>query len=551
MVSLGMVTSGSTRVGRMLMRSIVLSVALANFCWLGPFCLAHAQKVPATKTNETATKVRKRRIYVESFNGPLGGQLEQVVRTELKKDPSNELISKEKLSRFRKELSKKSLSASEQAEFARRYAIAAFVTGQLSKQRREYVGHIEVHSGADSSITGSETWRSKHIDGALGEGRDRTKRLGLALMSAKAPPLELQYAGAQDDASMVDDTTPEELLNASGSTLIKEDLLHRDEIADDAYDLVDGESINVMFLAGVVNRTFQPQLEVYTRTRTTGDPSTVIREQRDYANPGVGVPELGLQAEIYPGKWLNLKALRYVGGVISYRHSVFTKSTGCAMRANYADPCPVDQKKDIGTSESEFFLGVKGRFNLGESKNRLLLSPQIGYGFYDFSFNVDDLKGTDFPSVIPPLFYEYLQIGMGVRYEVIHRYFWLGANFAYRMGLGLFQSSPDGNAIWGDQTDPATGIKLGIDMTSDAPYLFRGAYWYLGVDWFRFTTNFRGQSACVGPNNCSGYDDQNNPNHWEIFPQQTGSQGQIIGGPVDPTTDIYIRVQLGLGWRFQ
>jgi hypothetical protein len=115
----------------------------------------------------------------------------------------------------------------------------------------------------------------------------------------------------------------------------------------------------------------------------------------------------------------------------------------------------------------------------------------------------------------------------------------LGARFAYRVGLDV---GADARRIWGASTGRPSGLQVGAELRHEMTWLADGAFVAIGVEWFRFTTVFRGQTACRAGSECAEYE------LWEPWPET----GDIVDGGIrDPLDDDYLRLTLNIGWAYR
>ncbi len=67
----------------------------------------------------------------------------------------------------------------------------------------------------------------------------------------------------------------------------------------------------------------------------------------------------------------------------------------------------------------------------------------------------------------------------------------------------------------------------------------------VGIEFFRFTTKFRGQTDCatisVTGERCADYE------LWEPWPEV---DNQVVGGLLDPVEDNYLRLGLTIGYAY-
>jgi hypothetical protein len=85
-------------------------------------------------------------------------------------------------------------------------------------------------------------------------------------------------------------------------------------------------------------------------------------------------------------------------------------------------------------------------------------------------------------------------------------------------------------------------LQVGAELRHEMTWLADGAFLAIGVEWFRFTTVFRGQTACQSGSECAEYE------LWEPWPET----GDIVDGGIrDPLDDDYLRLTLNIGWAYR
>src|SRR4030095_603443 len=115
----------------------------------------------------------------------------------------------------------------------------------------------------------------------------------------------------------------------------------------------------------------------------------------------------------------------------------------------------------------------------------------------------------------------------------------------YRLG---FDVGSDAKRIWGVNTANFRGIDLGLKLKSEAPYLFKGAYFMVLAELFRFVTRFSGQTACRSEP--CGTTQTNTPDLWEPWPFE-GELANVTGGLKKPVHDNYLRLVAGFGFELK
>src|SRR5690606_8295853 len=127
---------------------------------------------------------------------------------------------------------------------------------------------------------------------------------------------------------------------------------------------------SLALLAGTLRRSMVANAQVSGDRR--GD-SGIIQEQRRYQSAGLGHMELGLGAELYPGAIADEQSVPWFGIIGSYRHSFFLTSFGCPNRADLSVACDPTERLEVKTTQSELYLGARGRFRIGDDNE----SPEL------------------------------------------------------------------------------------------------------------------------------------------------------------------------------
>ncbi|MGB0680504.1 MAG: hypothetical protein ACPGUV_12650 [Polyangiales bacterium] len=297
--------------------------------------------------------------------------------------------------------------------------------------------------------------------------------------------------------------------------------------------------------AGVQRRAMRTMATVFSRYRQPElDPADASTEDeaRSYESGGLGHGEIGVRAEIYPGAFGDEPPLPWLGLWGSYHTAVGLQSSG--------PPCTQDGCGDavvpIDTSQNEIQIGARARHRFGTHWRDPQLMADIGWGRFSFRLDPDDLAQVDRSTIVPPMVYRYVHLGARLRYGLVPTYLQAEAALGARIGLGVGE---DAQQIWGTRTTGGVGLLFGLNLVSEAPYLFEGAFWHLGMEFFQFRTDFRGQTACR-QDGC-GNAQSNNPDLWEPWPFGGNDPEAVTGGLRDTVQDNYLRLFLGFGYRYR
>jgi len=261
-------------------------------------------------------------------------------------------------------------------------------------------------------------------------------------------------------------------------------------------------------------------------------------ELRSYVSGGLGGGEVGFHADIYPGAFSESQDLPKVGLKLSYYHSIF-------LSTNSLDAA--GQPISVETSQSELYVGARGRFRLGETRDEGHLYVDAGYGQTKFMFAIEDLAQLNRAFIVPSVEYGYIHLGAAADYSVVPIYLNFGGHLAYRLGLGV---GDDARAIWGVNSSLDSSFSFGISATSEAPYVAEGAFIRLGLEYSIFRTTWAGNTQCREPDANGRCADGA---LWEPWPYEGDSVNNIVngGGVPDTVSDGYFRLHLAFGYSLR
>ncbi|HJK93674.1 MAG TPA: hypothetical protein RMH85_09390 [Polyangiaceae bacterium LLY-WYZ-15_(1-7)] len=432
---------------------------------------------------------------------------------------------------------------------ARELQIAAFLDGRVRRARRRWTLRVTVRNGADGLRLGGRSWGGRTIRSLRAVRRNGHARLQeyLALAQTPAPAVEAQETVADPNADPWYASGEEEVPPEGEGEGDDEE----EEPSDDGGDL-GYRPLRFGLLAGTLRRSMQSTVEVDSAYRSPYMAGGTITEDREYTSGGLGHMELGLMVDLFPGAFLDEPVVPWLGMRFRYRHSVLLESQGPGCIPNEEPPvpagepvargarCPSDDPSfvvPVETTQQELYVGAAVDANVGSTARGPWLQLDLGYGFFHFVLDPDDLSLLRRQSIVPPLRYSYVQIGAGLRY-MLHEVFGVAARFGYRFGLGV---GDDAKRIWGTKTNEIGGFTVAGDLVFDLSVLKEGIFATVGVEFFRFTTRFRGQTACRVLE-CADYE------LWEPWPQEGDD---VSGGFDDPVDDSYLRLSIALGYAFQ
>jgi hypothetical protein len=319
----------------------------------------------------------------------------------------------------------------------------------------------------------------------------------------------------------------------------QEEVEERAEDPDEEDDAPEGDDRYSAFRVGLGAGTLYRSMstEVLPIYGTDASPDPVPMEPRSYSSGGLGHAELAIDGEFFPGAF-GSQPFPYIGLAFHYRAGVGLQSTGCAPPMGI-NACPEDVV--VKSSQSDFYLGARGRYAFGSPGRGPQLDFDLGYGYFAFGLDLAALERLDPTAVIPPVGYSFLNLGVGISYPLVPTYLILGARFAYRLSLGV---SAEQKQVWGVDTSSAPGFLLGLDVKSQMPYIVKGLYVAFAFQYFSFSTTYEGDTACVTSSTCTP---------WTRLADGTvipGTPWQPIGVP-ESVGDNYVRLSLSVGYEFR
>ena len=511
-----------------------LSCAAAAFVslWLlAPSTMAQPRRVPPrVPVRQVARPPAQKRILVERFSGPQAARVRAGLMADLADHAETlTLIADSEMRGAAQQAGiARVRSEADYAAVAQQLNVAIFVDGRVARRGRTWALTIRVRNGADGRILGSETWSGGTMNALGSVRRNGHSRLAQYFDTAASP------GPAQPEQVAVAETAPAPWYQQEGNDGDEEE--RPDDDDDDDEDAAVGanrySAFRIGLGAGTVWRSMST--EVIPLYGATGSETEGPAEARSYLSAGLGHGELAIDAEVFPGAFGG-QPFPYIGLAFSYRASVGLQSTGLppdTCRLPSGELCP---DVVVNSSQSEFYLGARGRYAFGGPAHGPALDFDLGYGYFGFSLDLVALEKLDPASVIPPVGYSYLNLGVGISYPAVPTYLTLGARFAYRAGLGV---SAEQKQVWGTQTGGAGGFLLGLDLKSMMPYVFEGLYVAFAFQYFSFSTTFEGDTACTTAA-CSAW-----------TPGMAGTAWQPIRVP-DSVGDSYVRLALSFGYEFR
>ncbi len=481
------------------------------------------------------------RVVVENFHGPQSGRVRGYVVQALSNEGSIEIVPRAEVEAAAAELGLRAnrLREDDYPQIAQQLNVTAFVKGRVSRRRRRWSAVVTVINGADGATLGRERWGGRTVSSLGAIRRNGYRRLEPHLSSAQSPgpasnqndnaqanPNHWAYGGAENDEGYDDEEIPGE----------------EDEEEEDSEPVDPGSAfdfLTIELLGGFLHRGMTANARVLNNGRDPMGPAE-LDEVRSYTSAGLGGGEVGFRMGFFPGAIPDDQPIPWFGAIFELRHSVGLTSRGCPQTG----PCTTDQDRiDVGTEQWAMYVGAQGRFRFGDKRGAPMIWADVGYGIFGFLLDPGALMQLERPSVIPPIQYSYIHLGGGINYALVPIYFTAGLRLGYNAGLDVGQNARD---IWGLQTGGSSGFQLGIDLTTEMPYIAEGVFLGLSFEYFVFSTAWRGQTRCVDPSTgCSPTDP------WEPWPSDPADPDVVTGGIQDPVNDNYIRLYLSIGYAFR
>jgi hypothetical protein len=519
------------------------------------------------------------RVATLRFLGPQGGRLHGNLVQNLAESGAVELVPERELERAQRS-NRRLRNESSYAALASAVDASFVVEGRVSRLRRGWSLTVRVRD-AEGAIVGSESWGGRTVGSLSAVRRNGYDRLGAYFQTAR-PRSNARGTGARQVRRPVVRTgtqrtgtptvqrtgtpwyatpEPEPEVNASSGDGSRpwyageappeeEEEEEEDEPDTDSAGRRRWDAFSAALIGGVERRFMSAEARVrnecgmeggvYTG-RSCRDPSRngeVLAEERSYDHAGLGHGQIGVTAEVYPGAFADDQPFPYLGAYVLVRYGILLETETCAARSRAFDVCTVDDVFRVPTTEYELGIGLRLRVGFDDERYGGAAIFDLGYGRLHFGFNLNALAEVEPQSVIPPITYDYVNLGAALRYGIVPVYFIAAARFGYRYSFGV---GSDAQNVWGVSTGGSHGLVAGVDLTTEMPYIAEGIFLRLGVEYIRLMTTFRGQVACFEGSACT--DD----GPWEAWPYGADLQ-DVTGGIQGTVADNYFRVAFELGY---
>jgi hypothetical protein len=470
------------------------------------------------------------RVIVERFRGTRAGVARNLLIANLS-EAGYVVIPDAEVDRVRAGLRLGSrMGDADYVALARELGAAAIVDGRVGRARRAWNLTVRVRNGLDGSILGSASWSGRSTSAIDGVGRNAADRLGEHLRAAQAPPSASASPGEPQwyqDGYHQDEERP----------LEREEPEPTEPSDTDRYD-----SGHLMISAGTLWRSFGTIVDVYAGQHDPAAPNTqaIVQQDRQYISAGIGHFELGAEGDFYPGAFGD-QPFPYLGLVASFRHSVGLSSTAPADD-------PVQGDVSIPTSQMDLRVGLRGRYRFGPRRGDFLLFLDAGFVLSTFTFGLDELAQIQRASILPPMEYQSIELGLGFDVAIVRDALSIAAYGRGRIGVGIGVQSRN---VWGIDTGAANGFLFGLELRHDAVWIARGAFASVRLEYFQYITRFRGQVGCY--DTCPPVADPSTDRSlWEVWPTRNplDPASEVVGGAQEPVTDHTVRWGLYLGYAF-
>ncbi len=371
------------------------------------------------------------------------------------------------------------------ARLGRELGATAFFTGEVRGRRGAFSVVIRMRTGNDGNMVSTERWEAGTQDELLAvrdDGFTRFEsRLGSSRRNATAGREGTAVAAqAEADANAAD----QDFLRAGG---------HNGQAEE--RDYFTGEVVRERETERPHFDALRIRAGIGFHLRTLG--ATVITprspepEARGYRGGGLGHFELSLDAEFYPGA-LSRGPFPYLGIVFAYRRGFVPESVGCQTDLDQSGNCPNPVR--IGAEQQELQAGLRFRYRFGDQPRDFEVYVDSIYDLAEFTLAVPALRMAALSSIIPPVTYHTLHLGVGGAYGIIPDDLTIVARAGYRLGLGVGAAQRE---IWGLSTGDIWGVSLSAELRHHAKYLATGLELSFYVEYARVNTSYRGAPRSI------------------------------------------------------
>lgn len=318
------------------------------------------------------------------------------------------------------------------------------------------------------------------------------------------------------------------------------------------------DAIRIQLDGGSLHRDFVANTRVSGALRPPFTSDLALPEERAYRSGGIGHFELGGRVEFFPGAFFDrgIAASFGLGVEVGGGLGLAAEGPACTEDA-LREPGSTSQRRarcgsnegetvDVGASQLTWAAGFV--FDHLFDRPGLGLRLDIGYGQFLWNFDTEAIARLQRDAIIPPMAYQYMNFGAGVRYHFTKE---LGVQLrgAFMYGLDIGQDAKD---IWGrDTSGNFLGWRAGGDIMVDlSSQGVPGVYASIGGEVFQFLTDFAGQPTCTADAaSCSS----NIYDLWEYWPSPEGDPESVASnaGITETVSDFYWQLQFSVGYAFR
>ena len=170
-----------------------------------------------------------------------------------------------------------------------------------------------------------------------------------------------------------------------------------------------------------------------------------------------------------------------------------------------------------------------------------------GWGMFQFNLGTTELQRLQPNTVVPPMEHGYVHLGAGIRFPIVPGYLSALLEGAGRIGTSIGAQTRN---VWGVSSEPSNGFVTALELRVSIPEIDPGVFVAVRGQYFQLITAFAGQVTCALADGCfDGFEPWEDDQPWELWPEEPGSDN-VIGGPADPVTDHYFRLQLQVGYAY-
>lgn len=502
------------------------------------------------------------RLWVEPIRGPEGASLRAALISSLQ--ASAQVVDAKEWEQAKRRLRIRGgpLRAKDLRRLSHELQVAAVLSGSVRRSGRQWALSVRVRSAASGEAVGSAVWSGRTLANLRAVRNSGADRLTKALAQTRIAPAEKAAPVVAATPSVVSAPPPAAAVVAAPAFVdpaaatawyaqadpqaLSAEAAPRDPARSTSSPEDRWEAFVIAADVGVLFRTIKAEAGVFERYRNTTlatNNNAIVREQRRYRSNAPGNLDLGFRLELYPGAFGKRQAFPWLGVVVAYHQAIGLglSAAPCTQMGCPTAPVAVD------AAASEVYTGLRFRTRFRDRPHAARLFVDAGWNQLSFVLEPDDLTQIDRSTVVPPFVYQGLQLSGGITVSAVPTYLLFSFYAGARIGLAL---GADARRIWGTRSKAGQGFLGGIEIRSEAPYLWRGAFMSLNAQFFGYLANMRGQTACR-QGDCSNLN-TNTPELWEPWPYDGTPENLLPGGGIDgKVKDFYLRWNFSFGYAFR